>query len=63
MTPSDEQIAEAVIAAILMTGAKGSAAYDQLEISQGTYLERAILTARRLLVLAQAKTIVPEEHP
>jgi hypothetical protein len=59
---TDEQV-QAVIAAILLSGGKNSYAHDLMEYEGGTGYERAILAARRLLVLAEAKTIVPEEHP
>jgi hypothetical protein len=38
-------------------------AFSILEAGTGTSRERAIIEARRLLTLATAKTVVPEEHP
>ena len=60
---TDEEKTEAIIAAILLSGGKGSDAKAILELGEGTLYEAALLAARRLMVLAQAKTIVPEEHP
>ena len=60
---TEDQRTEAVVAAILLAGDGSSYARILLSDAEGTIVERAVLTARRLLTYVEAKTIVPEEHP
>jgi hypothetical protein len=58
---TEDQRTEAIVAAILLAGGNGSEAGRLLDFGEGNMYERSVLAARRLMLLTEAKTVVPEE--